>query len=157
MNPYLWFFLPEREYIELELRSVEHQGAHEAGARPGGQARPHPRGQGVGPLVLILLLVFFINSRKYSRWSFMSFRELLFLHKNNTMAILLKTASVWVSSIQIMQVRVQNKGKSVWKSRYDGDVSTPASLNLCLSSSNWVDKLKVIKKNFYKLCLLLLL
>ena len=39
------------------------------------------------------------------------------------MAILLKTASVRVSSIQIMQVRVQNKGKSVWKSRYDGDVS----------------------------------
>ena len=39
------------------------------------------------------------------------------------MAILLKTASVQVSSIQIMQVRVQNKGKSVWKSRYDGYVS----------------------------------
>ena len=39
------------------------------------------------------------------------------------MAILLKTASVRVSSIQIIQVRVQNKGKSVWKSRYDGDVS----------------------------------
>ena len=39
------------------------------------------------------------------------------------MAILLKTASVRVSSIQIMQVRVQNKGKSVWKSRNDGDVS----------------------------------
>ena len=90
-------------------------------------------------------------------WSFRSFRELLFLHKNNTMAILLKTTSVRVSSIQIMQVRVQNKGKSVWKSRYDGDVSTPPSLNLCLSSSNSVDKLKVIKKNFYKLCLLLLL
>src|SRR3954466_15925505 len=82
--------------------------------------------------------------------------ELLFLHKNNTMAILLKTASVRVSSIQIMQVRVQNKGKSVWKSRYDRDVSTPPSLNICLSSSNSVDKLKVIKKNFYKLCLLLL-
>ena len=41
------------------------------------------------------------------------------------MAILLKTASVRVSSIQIMQVRVQNKGKSVWKSRYDGDVLGP--------------------------------
>ena len=41
----LIFFLPEREYIELELRSVDHQGAHEAGgARPGGQARPHARG-----------------------------------------------------------------------------------------------------------------
>ena len=39
------------------------------------------------------------------------------------MAILLKTTSVRVSSIQIMQVRVKNKGKSVWKSRYDGDVS----------------------------------
>ena len=47
----------------------------------------------------------------------------MFLHINNTMVILLKTASVRVSSIQIMQVRVQNKGKSVWKSRYDGDVS----------------------------------
>ena len=39
------------------------------------------------------------------------------------MAILLKTVSVRVSFIQIMQVRVQNKGKRVWKSRYDGDVS----------------------------------
>ena len=51
----------------------------------------------------------------------------MFLHINNTMAILLKTASVRVSTIQIMQVRVQNKGKSVWKSRYDGDVSRPPS------------------------------
>ena len=93
-----------------------------------------------------------------SSWIFRSFREILFLHKNNTMAVLLKTASVRVSSIQIMQVRVLNKGKSVWKSRYDdGDVSTPPSLNLCLSSSNSVDKLKVIKKNFDKLCLILLL
>ena len=39
------------------------------------------------------------------------------------MIVLLKTTSVWVSFIQIMQVRVQNKGKSVWKSRYVGDVS----------------------------------
>ena len=39
------------------------------------------------------------------------------------MVILLKTASVWVSSIQIIQVRVQNKCKSVWKSRYNGDIS----------------------------------
>src|SRR3989337_2010262 len=73
------------------------------------------------------------------------------------MAILLKTASVRVSSIQIMQIRVQNKGKRIWKSRYDEDVSTPPSLTHCLASSNSVDKLKVIKKNFYKLCLILLL
>ena len=39
------------------------------------------------------------------------------------MAFLLKIAPVRVSSIQIMQIRVQNKGKRVWKSRYDGDVS----------------------------------
>ena len=62
------------------------------------------------------------------------------------MAILLKTTSIRVNSIQIMQIRVQNKGKSVWKSRYDGDVSTPPSLNLCLSSSNSVDKLRVTKR-----------
>ena len=73
------------------------------------------------------------------------------------MTVLLKTASFRVSSIQIIQFSVQNKGKSVWKSRYDGDVSPPPSLNLCLSSSNSVEKLKVIKKNFYKLYLLLLL
>ena len=51
-------FFPEREYMELELRSVESQGAHEAGGRA-----LHPRGQGVGPLMLILSLVFFINSK----------------------------------------------------------------------------------------------
>ena len=44
------------------------------------------------------------------------------------MESLLKTGSVRVSSIQIMQVRVQNKGKSVWKSRYDGDVSARVEL-----------------------------
>ena len=32
----LIFFLPEHEYMELELRSVEHQGAHEAGGAPRG-------------------------------------------------------------------------------------------------------------------------
>ena len=73
------------------------------------------------------------------------------------MAILLKIVLVRVSSIQIMQIRVQNKSKRVWKSRYAGDVSTPPSLTHCLSSCNSVDKLKVTRKNFYKLCLILLL
>ena len=48
------------------------------------------------------------------------------------MAFLLKTAPVRVSFIQIMQVRVQNKGKSVWKSRYVGDVSVSMLMNLKL-------------------------
>ena len=39
------------------------------------------------------------------------------------MVVLLKTASVWVSFIEIMQIRVQNKRKSIRKSRYVGDVS----------------------------------
>ena len=34
-----------------------------------------------------------------------------FMHKDNTMAILLKTASVRVSSIQIMQVRSKTRAK----------------------------------------------
>ena len=33
-------FLPEREYMELELRSVERQGAHEAGGAPRGVGAP---------------------------------------------------------------------------------------------------------------------
>ena len=32
----LIFSLPEHEYMELELRSVERQGAHEAGGAPRG-------------------------------------------------------------------------------------------------------------------------
>ena len=61
----LVFFLPKSEYMESRLRSMERQGAHEAGGAPRGQARPHPCGQGVAPLVLILSSVFFINSKKY--------------------------------------------------------------------------------------------
>jgi hypothetical protein len=66
------------------------------------------------------------------------------------MVVLLKPASVQVSFIQTMQIRVQNKSKSVWKIRYIGDISTPTSLTHCLSSSNSVHKLKVTKKHFYK-------
>ena len=49
----LIFFLCETEYMELELRSAEPQGAHEIGGRAQGGGRPHPHGQGVGPLVFI--------------------------------------------------------------------------------------------------------
>ena len=41
--------------MELELASEGHQGAHEVGGRA-----PHPRGQGVGPLVFIFGEDFFI-------------------------------------------------------------------------------------------------
>ena len=111
----------------------------------------------MGPLVLILSPVFFIFSKSYLHGFSGHSENFYFCTKITPLAVLLKTAPVRVSSIQIMQVRVQNKGKSVWKSIYDRDVSTPPSLNLCLFSSNSVDNLKVIKKIFYKLGLLLLL
>ena len=84
-----------------------------------------------------------LGSRNYLIWykkssqSFVPFRELLFLHKNNTMVVLLKTTSVRVSFIQIMQIRVQNKSKSVRKSRYDGNVSRHIwNIRQCLHE-NW--------------------
>ena len=63
----LIFFCPESEYMESRLRSVEHQGAHEAGGVLGGRRAPYPRGQGVGPLTWILLPVFFIYSKNNLR------------------------------------------------------------------------------------------
>ena len=132
-------------------------GVGDATGGPRGRGCPPPLWEECGPPGLHLWRGFFIVFSKMFRGVSGHSENIFFLHKDNTMAILLKTTSVRVSSIQIIQVRVQNKGKSVWKSRYDGDVSTPPSLNPCLSSSNSVDKLKEKKKNFYKLCLLLLL
>ena len=46
----LLFFLPESEYMELELRSVEVQGAHKVGGRAlGGWACPPPSWTWFGP------------------------------------------------------------------------------------------------------------
>ena len=63
----LWFFLRESQYMELELRSVDDQGAHEAGAHPGGGGAPPPSWTGCGPLVLIISPVFFIFFKIYLR------------------------------------------------------------------------------------------
>ena len=125
--------------------SITHLGTPGEGARPGGLCPPRcPSPAGLGSRNSLYWY-------KKSSQSFIPFRELLFLHKSNTMVVLLKIGSVRVSFIQIMEIRVQNKRKSIRKSRYNGHVSTPPSLNLCLSSSNSVDKLKVKKKNFYEL------
>ena len=68
MNPSLYFFLPEREYMELELTSVGVQGAHEIGGRaPRGGRRPLSCGQPVGPLTLILSPKILIKSEKCLR------------------------------------------------------------------------------------------
>ena len=59
---FLIFFLPEREYMELELRPVEVQGGHKDIGRTS-----HPCGQGVVPLRLILSPIFLIDSKNHLR------------------------------------------------------------------------------------------
>ena len=63
----LILFLPEDEYMELELRSVERQGGHEAGGTPRGVGVPPPSWLGCGPPDLDSLPVFFIISKKNLR------------------------------------------------------------------------------------------
>ena len=54
--------------MELELRSVEVQGAHEIGGAPyGGRGAPLSRGQALGPLVYLFLPEILINSKKCLR------------------------------------------------------------------------------------------
>ena len=59
----LIFFLLKSQYMELELASEGHQGAHEVGGHAQGGA-PHPREKGVGSLVFIFgeeFLLFFLR------------------------------------------------------------------------------------------------
>ena len=63
----LRLFLPEHEYMELELRSVKVQGGHEIGGAPYRGACPLSRGQGVGPLVYFFRPEILINSKKCLR------------------------------------------------------------------------------------------
>ena len=55
-------------------------GPRDRGARPGGMACPHPCGQGVGPLALILSPVCFIFSRSYLRGFSGHSENFCFLH-----------------------------------------------------------------------------
>ena len=57
------FFQGRRHHIAKDGHRRPARGSTRQGARPGGRARPHPRGQGVGPLWYFLRSVFFINSK----------------------------------------------------------------------------------------------
>ena len=144
MNPSLWFFSPWtwicRVGVEVSVGPGDPRGK---GRAPGWWARPAHSWTGCGSSCVDYFANIFYQFQNETPWSFRSFRELLFLHKNNTMVVLLKTMSIRVSFIRIMQTTVENKSRTIWKSRYVWDVST--------TSSNSVDKLKVIKKNFNKL------
>ena len=62
-----FIFLSKSKYIELDLASEGIQGAHKVGGRTqGGGARPHPRGQGVAPLVFIFGEEFLLFILRYS-------------------------------------------------------------------------------------------
>ena len=88
--------------MESRLRSVEHKGAHEAGGAPRGAGAPPPSWIGGAPPDVDLPSNIHYIFQNNDSLIFRSFQELLFLHKNNTIAILLKTTSVRVSSILIM-------------------------------------------------------
>ncbi len=74
--------------------------------------------------------------------------NICFLHIKQHHGNSLKIGSVRVSSIQIIQVRVQNKGKSIWKSRYDGDVSLNTAMTYKIGTkalSAILDAMKLIR------------
>ena len=61
------FFLDERLHIAEDGHRRATRGPTRQGASPGGRARPHPRGQGVGPLWYFFCSVFFIISKNNFR------------------------------------------------------------------------------------------
>ena len=61
MNPSPLFFSPRKQIYRFGVEVGGAPGGPRGrGARPGGQARPHPRGQVVGPLALILSPIFLL-------------------------------------------------------------------------------------------------
>ena len=73
-------FLSEHEYIELDLRLEELQGAHEVGGAPRGQVRPPPSWLECGPPGLDLLPIFFIISKNTLRGVSGHSENFCFLH-----------------------------------------------------------------------------
>ena len=64
----LIFFSPNTNIWSWSWGRWSSRGPTRQGARPGGRRASHPRGQGVGPLALILSSVFFIYSKNNLCW-----------------------------------------------------------------------------------------
>ena len=96
----VWGFIGE---VGVENKSGGPTGSPRGtGARPRGWARTAPSwGPWDSPPVDFCSSIFYIF-QKNSLLIFIAFRELLFLHKNNTTVVLLKTMSVRVSFNQII-------------------------------------------------------
>ena len=104
-TPDLGFFLGVSVFIGIfgiRLTSGGLRVGHDIGAHPGGWARPTPSWaarDSSGPTLLLWgLLLVHKNHRKFSTHS----KNFYFCTKNDTMVNLLKTASVLVSSNQII-------------------------------------------------------
>ena len=97
-------------------------GGASGGPRGRGRA-PHPRGQGVGPLALIISPVFFIYSKNILHWFSGHSKNFYFYTKITPWQFCWKQRQSGLVPFKSCKLRVQNKGKSVWKSRYDRDVS----------------------------------
>ena len=152
------FFLCESKYMELELRSVDVQGAHAVGGRAQGEgARPPPSCTGCGPPDAISFASIFISSKNILRGVSGHPQNFYFCTKIKPWQFCWKQRQSGLVPFKSCKLESKTRAKVFGKVDTMEDVSTPPSLNLCLSSSNSVDKLKVTKKSFYKLCLLLLL
>ena len=88
-------------------------GPRDRGARPGGGRAPTLLDRVWAPWSCFFHQYFLYFPKVISVDFQVIPRTFVFCTINNTMAVLLKTASVWISFIQIMLVRVRNKGKSV--------------------------------------------
>ena len=94
--------------MELELGSVEQQGAHETGGAPRGRGRaPHLRGQGMGPLAFIFCQYFLYFPKVISVDFQVIPRNFVFCTINNIMVVLLKTASVQISFFASLQKSIK--------------------------------------------------
>ena len=68
LRRWLMIFFHRKSPYSRRWSSEGHQGAHEVGGMPSGVGRaPHPRGQGVAPLVNFLHSIFFIYSENVFR------------------------------------------------------------------------------------------
>ena len=104
----VWAFIGE---VGVENKSGGPTGSPRGtGACPKGVGTPSTI---VGPLGLPsdrFLFQYFLYFPKKSSLIFSAFRELLFLHKDNTTVVLLKTTSIWVSFTRI-KTRAKALGK----------------------------------------------
>ena len=103
-----WFFSPKIGFYRVGIRVCgATMWAQPTWARPGGLCSP------MGPPPVVLGSSIFLLLYKNSPQSFVPIRELLFLHKNNIMVVLLKTMSVRVSFSLIYQVQNWSTSRSL--------------------------------------------